>query len=160
MYPPGPHISCTATAVPEQKSCCLPCPNASQTYSTGFLVINEQGGVGTREESFKTWGINVTVPTETTSSISPSNTENWAGESNSGDKDLGCAGHESKLCCTPALHIPQKAPGERAAAATIATAPWEVLCHSAVPGTQVQMSAAERRWPHSNTILQYILKEN
>lgn len=42
-----------------------------------------------REESFKTWGINVTVPTETTSSISPSNTENWAGVSNSRDKDLG-----------------------------------------------------------------------
>lgn len=74
---------------------------------------------------------------------------------NSGDKDLGCAGHESKLCCPPALHNPQKAPGEGTAAAPTAAAPREVLCHSAVPGTQVQMSAAERRWPHSNTRLQY-----
>ena len=36
------------------------------------------------------------------------------------------------------------------AAATLAHAPWEVPCHPARPGTpQVQMSAAERRWPHS-----------
>lgn len=37
-------------------------------------------------------------------------------------------------------------------AATLAAAPWEVLHHLAV---QVQMPAAERRWPHSNTKLQY-----
>lgn len=41
-------------------------------------------------------------------------------------------------------------------AATLATAPWEVLHHLAVPDIpQVQMPAAERRWPHSNTKLQY-----
>lgn len=55
-----------------------------------------------------------------------------------------------------ALCKPQKAPEKGPVAATLATAPWEVLGHPAVPDTpQVQMPAAERRWPHSNTKLQY-----
>lgn len=55
-----------------------------------------------------------------------------------------------------ALCKPQKAPEKGPVAATLATAPWEVLGHPAVPDTpQVQMPAAERRWPHSNTNLQY-----
>lgn len=71
-------------------------------------------------------GNNVTVPTETTSSRHPTQKTGQEDATQEIQRPGRCAGLESVLCCTPALRNPQH-PRKEPVAATVATAPWEVL---------------------------------
>lgn len=78
----------------------------------------------------------MTVPTETTPSLQQTQKTGQEKATEEIQRPGRCAGLESKLRCTPALRNPQH-PREGPAAATLATAPWEVLRSARYTGTDV-----------------------